>query len=131
MVSDQVLTMENNVFSLISLIADIILAGGFIWIFFKKGGDSASQEVINIYQIRDKEQKQQIADYQLKFDNINKELGKLNGIIQEKDVKLKEYIDILSNRNPKLEATLNEISEYLKKLQSMEITVKIPDTAKN
>lgn len=85
--------------SVITLVNLIAIVGGILY-FKSKGGSQAAQDVINILNLRDVEQKQIILDYQKKFEDIKHELGILQGQIQEKDKKIEEYMGILQGRDP-------------------------------
>lgn len=76
-----------------------LLAQGAAMIFFmwRTGANKASGEVINTYKERVVQLSQQVA-------NLTSELGRLNGILQEKDERMKVLEAIATNRNPELEA---------------------------
>lgn len=108
--------MDTNLIATLSFLGNLVMGAGFIWVYMRKGAGAASSEVIKIYQLRDEEQKQTIADNQLKFDAINKELGRLNGINEEQAKKLEEYTKIFQYRDPKLQQILERIESYLQTL---------------
>lgn len=83
----------------ISIFANI---AAFVY-FSRKGGATAANDVIAIMEKRDIEQKEQIREYQTKFEILNKEIGILQGSNQEQNKKIEEYMRIFQGRNPELE----------------------------
>lgn len=102
---------------MIQTVGVFAIAGGYIFTQFRKGGNSGYSETINILQARDEAQKQLIADYQSKFEAINKELGILQGQLKEKDGKLTEYLDILKGRDPELTMYIKDSAQELKEIK--------------
>ena len=94
--------------SIVSL--GILLAGaGYGYAQFKKGGKSLVQEDLDVY-IKQLEAMRKITDDQAEQIKIVQadikvhtgEIGRLNGIIEEKERKIKELTDMLANRDPAL-----------------------------
>lgn len=94
--------METNLSAILIItnLITLVSAIGGIAYFSLKGGNKASSDVIEIFKLRDTEQKELIAEYQKKFEDIKQEIGKLQGALQEKDKKLAEYVSIFQGRNP-------------------------------
>lgn len=91
--------MDIN-WGMINSVGMIAIGIGYLFSQFKKGGSQSATEVITLLRIKDEEQKQIILEFQTRFENINKELGNLQGQLQEKDKKLEEYMAIFQGRSP-------------------------------
>lgn len=103
--------MDLN-WAMIQSIGIIIIGIGYGFSQFKRGGRQDASEVIALLQVKDTEQKEIIKDYQGKFETINKELGVLQGQLQEKDKKLEEYLSILQGRSPEQAQYQTDMREF-------------------
>lgn len=93
------------------------------YLFWKRGTSEATDKLIAL-------QKEQISaltaseeltrkrnhDLGNQIQVLSLKVGKMEGQLQEKDEKLHEYVAILQNRNPELEAALTSIGESLKEI---------------
>jgi chromosome segregation ATPase len=88
----------------------ILLAGaGYGYAQFKKGSKSLVQEDLDVY-IKQLEAMRKISDDQTDQIKVLQadikvhtgEIGRLNGIIEEKERKIKELTEMLANRDPAL-----------------------------
>jgi peptidoglycan hydrolase CwlO-like protein len=61
---------------------------------------------------QEKEHKEAIIAYNAQIGELRGEVGRLQGIIQEKDGKLKEYKEIFQGYNPQLEAFIKSSGEF-------------------
>ena len=88
---------------------------GALVIFFasqyRKGKDQSTTDLINLLQSKDEAQSKIITDYQNKFDEINKELGYLRGLLNEKEKKVEEYKAIFEVRDPEQKKFMQNVTE--------------------
>lgn len=103
----------------------ILIAVGFgaqAFVNWRQGISKASNDgvdqykkVVEAYEKRieqlTKDMKDQAAQFQLQLNAHTKEIGQLTAQVQEKDKQLKEYLDILKERDPASNLIKNDIHE--------------------
>ncbi len=58
----------------------------------------------------------QMAKMQEQILSLHKQVGRLQGINEANDKKVREYVEIIANRNPELENTLLKIEELIRQV---------------
>lgn len=83
-----------------------------LFIYWKKGGVQASNEIIAMYKARDELQDKERKEMSKQLHEMTEKIGRLSGIIEEKDkrIKILESVDI--TRNP----AMLKFMEYLTKV---------------
>ena len=100
---------------------------GYGWGQFKRGGDEVDSKLIvqqkeYIVALEDKNAKQTaertnlINSHQVQLTDLNKQLGILQGRLDEQGKKLEEYKSLLEGRDPQMISALREIREFMKTL---------------
>lgn len=87
------------------------------------GEAEITKVTMTAYKERNKQLDFDMKDLAKKFEDQGKEIAKLMGKLEEKEKQIKEFQATIENRNPALEKTLSDISEYMKEstrqMQSM------------
>lgn len=96
-----------------NLLTLFVLAIG-VFVYWRKGGNSAASEVIEMYKNRDTLQDKQLTEIKNQLERQTGEIGRLNGVIEEKDKRLQILEDIAKNRNPEM----TKFMEYITKVAS-------------
>lgn len=83
-----------------------------IFVYWKKGGNQASVDVISMYKARDEVQDKDRKEMRDQISTMTGKIGRLEGIIEEKDkrIKILENVDI--TRNP----VMLKFMEYITKV---------------
>lgn len=92
-------------------------------------GQTASVEVINTFQTQVAQLKEQrledkknydetLAKFTIQVNTLSSEVGRLTGIISEKDKQIERYEKIFQNRDPELLKVLQEIKEFMKDMHT-------------
>lgn len=83
----------NSVLIFIGMIAGM-------YVYWRKGGNQASSEIISMYKARDEIQDKERKEMRDSISNLTGEVGRLKGLIEEKDkrIAILESVDI--QRNP-------------------------------
>lgn len=100
----------------------------------RANGEQVSSEVISAYTVQVQQLKDQriedkasyeksIANYTTQVTHLSGEVGRLNGIISEKDKQLEKYETIFQNRNPDLTNVLTDIKNFMVKLNTTLVAV--------
>lgn len=104
-------------------IGSIIFALAYAYERFRKGGAQADADLISTLTEQLKAQKEindslsaQMKEMQAQIADLKQDLGKLQGINQANDQKIKEYLSIIANRNPELEATLEQLEVLIRQV---------------
>jgi len=93
-----------------NLLTLLVLAIG-VFVYWRKGGNSAASEVIEMYKNRDTLQDKQLTDIKHQLERQTGEIGRLNGVIEEKDKRLQILEDIAKNRNPEMAEFMRYITK--------------------
>ena len=121
---------------LIAIIAgtpSIVVSALLGWREFRSGSSKISTEVISNYKTLDDQQKANIQecrdnlvgatkamhDMETKFVD---RISNLEGVVSEKDKQLQNVTQILANRNPKLEQTLEDIRNFMKNMNDINVS---------
>jgi hypothetical protein len=136
------LPVIKQVLEILALIGVVGAAFGFGWAQFRSGQTKqASQQTIdntNVLTLMQKEldvltatvarltleNKESTAKYHQEIGELKTEVGRLNGIIQEKDGKLMEYKEIFQGRNPQLDEFVKSSGEFQGVLMAFMIDMK-------
>jgi chromosome segregation ATPase len=123
-----------TVAKIIALIGGGVFVIGYMIAQFRNGGaKQASQQTIdntkliesleNRYNALQREMERQAEDHKAERERWHKEsgelrteLGRLQGVVQEKDGKLAEYKEIFQGRNPQLDEFIKSSGEFQTKL---------------
>ncbi len=129
----------------------ILMAGaGFAWAQFKSGASKAKDDLIDTYKetveadskkisILTSEKTTLITDHQKQINEMNVQLGKLQGLQEANEKKIEEYLSILQGRNPEqvqfmkfMVTNMTECAKYIKESRTMfaEIKEKCPSMGK-
>lgn len=100
--------METNMWILLTNVGALVI---FFASQYRKGKDQSTTDLINLLQSKDEAQSKIITDYQNKFDEINKELGYLRGLLNEKEKKVEEYKAIFEVRDPEQKKFMQNVTE--------------------
>jgi chromosome segregation ATPase len=113
-------------------IANIIAFGINAYLFWKRGGQTVTRDLIDLQNNQINLQKGQIGILQdevktgdqrrhelgNKLQSITLEVGMLKGQMQEKDSKIEEYTKIFQGRDPQILEVLSEIRDFMKNLDA-------------
>lgn len=125
-----------TLFSLDTLlgIGGVIFATAYAWERLRSGGKQADADLIVALTNNLKAQKEindamtdqmakmqiehtaQMAKMQEQILNLQQQVGKLQGINEANDKKVKEYLELIANRNPELENTMLKIEELIRQV---------------
>lgn len=112
-----------NLFSLDTLlgIGGVLFGAAYFWERLRSGSKQADSDLITSLTNNLKAQKEindSLNDQMTKMQNqildLTQQVGKLQGINAANDQKMKEYLQIIANRNPELEQTLVSIEALIR-----------------
>lgn len=112
-------------FSLDSVIAIglILSALAYLWSQLRQGNWKADKDLITTLTEQLKAQKEindslrdQMQEMQRQVNALTEQIGILKGEKSANDQKIKEYLQIIANRNPELEATLKQLEELIRQV---------------
>lgn len=122
-----------NVFGGFAGIGALMAGIGFAYAQFKSGGSKAKDELIATYKETIKVEKEKvmslleekntlIKSHQEQLNMLNSKIGKLEGLLEASQQRMKEYTDILQGRSPEqtkfmelMIETAKNASEYMAK----------------
>lgn len=89
----------------------LIVVGGVSLAYtqFKQSADKIAASVVATY-------KERINQLEEKVNDLIKQDGYKNGLLEEKDKQLKSYESVFQNRNPELEKILTQVTSFMEKL---------------
>lgn len=134
----------KTVLEILALIGGCAFVIGLCWAQFKSGQSKrASDQTIEntntinllskqidalegVVQRQEKDHKESVTAYHKEIGDLKAEVGRLNGIIQEKERKLAEFREILQGRSlsPELEAFIKSSGEFQQTLMAFMTDVK-------
>jgi peptidoglycan hydrolase CwlO-like protein len=101
----------------------VVFALAYLWNQYRSGAtkaqadaDKAQVELIQTLTAQLKAQKEISDSLQAQITELTGKIGKLEGINEANDQKIKEYLQIIANRNPELEETLKLLEEAVRAL---------------
>lgn len=83
-----------------------------LYVYWKRGGVQASGEVISMYKARDELQDKERKEMRTQISDMTGKIGRLEGIIEEKDKRIKVLESVDISRNP----VMLKFMEYLTKV---------------
>lgn len=104
----------DHTFSILSGVG--VLAGGlgFAYAQFKSGANKAKDDLVHTLRESLDVEKNKIKEltetYGTQINTLNKEVGRLQGLHESNERKIKEYMEILQGRNPEMEKFMIEIT---------------------
>lgn len=87
----------------------IILSLSYLWSVWKDGAGKASKELLETLKAQYETQRKINEDLQKQMNAMRQELGRLQGVNEQNEKKIKEYMDIIANRSPLLEKSIEEL----------------------
>ncbi len=119
---------SSHILSIVSFAGMVVMTIAFFWTQWKTGSQGANkelntttQEVISTYKTQVEQYKEQIGQYRTDMHNLTLEIGKLRGIIEEKDKKNKELESLLLAQNPDVKNFYREAPLVLKDIKDFMI----------
>ena len=82
-----------------------------IFVYWKKGGNQATTEVLAIYKSRDELQDKQRTEMMDQIHTLTGEVGRLNGILSEKEARIKILESVDVGRNPVLMQFMEKLTK--------------------
>lgn len=89
-----------------------ILAAAFL--YWRKGGNQASAEVIATYKVQVDQLKEAVHDLKERADRQSDEIGQLKGRLAEKNDRIKDLEAILQGRNPEMVQFMQYLTKVAK-----------------
>lgn len=130
--------MNSELLSVIAFAGMVVMTVAFFVMYWKKGGREAekdlnttTQEVIATYKEQVNQLKEQVNQYREDMHKLTIEIGRLTGVIEEKDKNNRELKDLLLGRNPEMDnffktaaPSLKKVEEFMGEISSyMKITI--------
>lgn len=102
----------------------LILGGVIVFIQWRQGTTKASQdglqvssEVINAYKEQVAQLKEQLENYRKEMSILSTKVGELTGMLGEREKQNNQLREILTNRNPEMEAFYKEAMSMMGKVE--------------
>ncbi len=97
----------KDILSLAEFIAIILVALAGVIVYWKKGGNKADGDLISRYEARDKLNSTDMTEMKRQIHDQQKDIGRLNGILEEKDkqIAILQSVDLTKN---------NALAEFMK-----------------
>lgn len=82
-----------------------------IFVYWKKGGNQASAEVLAMYKARDELNDKEREDMKNRIHVLTGDVGKLRGIIEEKNKRIDLLESIVQGRNPEMLKFMQDLTK--------------------
>lgn len=89
---------------------------------WRNGRNTLNTETVQTYkdllEVTEKKYLQKQEDMQKQINDMSTKMGEFKGLIAGKDAQIADYKQIIENRNPNLEKILNQMVEFMGKVDS-------------
>lgn len=82
-----------------------------IFVYWRKGGNQATSEVLSMYKSRDELQDKQRKEMMEQVHTLTAEVGRLNGILSEKEARIKILESVDVGRNPAIMQFMEKLNK--------------------
>lgn len=123
---NKMLTFLKNLDVNTMILAFCALAWG--WQQYKQGASKISSDTIIAYQAQASINEKTLTNQAAQINSLNAEVGRLGGIIQEKDKQLGDYKEIFQGKNPQLEEILIKLVNFMEKVDTRLSNIEKPTT---
>lgn len=101
----------NSVLLTVGLIAGI-------FVYWRKGGNQASAEVLAMYKARDELADKERIEMKEKISTMTGEIGKLKGILEEKNKRIDLLEAVVQGRNPEMVKFMQDLTKVSKESEA-------------
>ena len=86
---------------------------GFAYSQFKTGSNKAKEELIHTLELSLKAERDKNKEMQDQINELRQNIGKLQGLHESNEKKIKEYLDILQGKSPEQVAFMTLLTEHV------------------